>query len=124
MPGTSVVALFVFVIAISTVVTIVSTSVAVLFAVFGSGTEAGDVTVAMLVRASVAELITVACRLNVAVSFGSRLTVVLMLPFPVVAPQLTAGAQVQETLVNLVGTLSVTVAPFTVLGPLFRTTIV
>lgn len=123
-PGTRVVALFVFVIAKSAVVTIVSVSVAVLLAGDESGVDAGDVTVTVFASVSVAELMRVACKLNVAVALGSKLTVVLMLPLPDVAPQLATGAQVQVTFVSLVGTLSVTVAPVTVLGPLLRTTIV
>lgn len=125
-PGTSVETLLVLVIAKSTVVTMVLVSVALLFAGVGSGAEAGAVTVAVLVRVPVAELTTVAFKLNVVVAPGSRLTVVLMLPLPLAAPQLAPadGVQVQLTLVSLVGTVSVTVAPLTVLGPLFLTTMV
>lgn len=114
----------VLVIAKSAVVKMVLISVALLLAGVGSGAVAGDVTVAVLLNVPVAELTTVAVKLNVAVEPGNKLTVVLMLPLPVVAPQLapTDGVQVQLTLVSLVGTISVTVAPFTVLGPLFLTT--
>lgn len=126
MPGTRVVVPFVLVIAISTVVTIVSISVAVLLAGDVSGADAGEVTVAVLLRVSVAELITVACKLKVAVAPGNKFTVVFMLPLPLGAAQVAPAeaAQVQVTFVNLVGTLSVTVAPLTVLGPLLRTTMV
>lgn len=91
-----------------------------------SGADTGEVTVAVLLRVSVAELITVACKLKVAVAPGNKLTVVFMLPLPLGAAQVAPAeaAQVQVTFVNLVGTLSVTVAPLTVLGPLLRTTMV
>lgn len=125
LPGTNVVALFVLVIARSTVVTMLFMSVALLFEGDVSGADAGEVTVAVFVSVPVVELITVACRLKVAVAFGCKFTVVVMLPLPLGAPQVAPaeGVQVQVTFVSFVGTVSVTVAPLTVLGPLFRTTI-
>lgn len=126
MPGTTEVALLVLVMARSTVCVIVLTSVSLLLAGVGSGTEAGAMTVAVLLKDPVAELTTVAFNLNVAVLPGRRSTVVLMLPLPLGAPQAppVEAVQVQVTLVSLVGTMSLTVAPVTVLGPLLRTVIV
>src|SRR5689334_10196192 len=104
----------------------VSVSVSVLLFGLGSGTDAGGVTVAALTSEPVTELITVAFSLKVATLPGSRLTVVLVLPLPLGAPQLppVVAVQVQVTLVSFVGTVSVTVAPLTVLGPLLRTVMV
>lgn len=60
----------------------VSVSLAELFAVFGSGVEAGAVTVAVLVSVPVAVLATVALTMNVAVPCASKFTVVLMFTVP------------------------------------------
>lgn len=56
--------------------------------------------------------------------FTARLTVALMLPVPVGAPQLepTEVVQVHVALLRVAGRLSVTVAPVTAIGPLFVTT--
>lgn len=125
-PGTEDVALLVLVIARSDVALIVSVSVSLLLAVFGSGIFAGGVTVTVLLKLPVASLRTVPFSLKVAVALGNKFTVVLMLPVPLAAPQLppALAVQVQEILVSLVGIVSVTVAPVTVLGPLLRTVIV
>lgn len=125
-PATSVVTLFVLVNAKSAENVTVSVSVSLLLFGTGSGTEAGDVTVAVLTSDPVAELITVARSLNVAMLPGSRLTVVLMLPLPLGTAQLppTVAVQVQVTLVSFEGTISDTVAPLTLLAPLLRTVMV
>lgn len=56
--------------------------------------------------------------------FTARLTVALMLPVPVGAPQLepAEAVQVHVALLRVAGRLSVTVAPVTAIGPLFVTT--
>lgn len=125
-PATSEVALFVLVIARSAETLIVSESVSLLLAGIGSGTEAGEDTVAVLTSEPVAELMTVARSLNVATLPGSRLTVVLMLPLPLGAAQLppVVAVQVHVTPVSFNGTISVTVTPLAVLGPLLRTVMV
>lgn len=68
----------------------------------------------------------VACNVKVAVPALARLTVVLMLPVPLACPQLEPldAVHVHETFVKAAGTLSVTVAPVTGLGPSLVTVIV
>lgn len=55
----------------------------------------------------------------------ARFTAVLMLPVPVGAPQLepAEAVQVHVALLNVAGSMSVTVAPVTAIGPLLVTTI-
>lgn len=92
----------------------------------GSVEPPGTLTLAIFVTAAVALAGNVACNVNVAVPALARLTVVLMLPVPLVCPQLDPleAAQVQDTFVKTAGTSSVTVAPVTGLGPSFVTVIV
>ncbi len=125
-PGTSRVALFVFVIARSPDAEIVSVSVSLLLFGAVSGTVADEATVAVLTSDPLALLTTVAFTLKVAILPGRRLTVVLMLPAPLGLAQLppAVAVHVQRTLVSFTGMLSVTVAPITVLGPVLRTVMV
>lgn len=103
-----------------------SVSVAELFPEVGSVVPAGTLTVAVLLNVPDASLAMVAFKVKVAVPPLSRLTVVLMLPEPVAAPQLDPGGavQVQVALVSLTGNVSTTVALVTALGPLLVATIV
>src|SRR5215207_9365834 len=89
-----------------------------LFALLGSVTPFGAATLAVLVIGVLAPAGMLAATVNVAVPALVRLTVVLIFPAPLDAPQLEPpeAAQVQFTLVSTLGTLSVTVAPFTGLG--------
>src|SRR5438552_2907941 len=105
---------------------IVSLSVALLLALFGSFIPAGGVTVAALSNVPAALRESVPLAVNVAVPLGSRSTVVLMLPLPLAAPQLDPADAVQThvTFVKLAGKLSVTVALATAPGPLFVTVMV
>lgn len=82
-------------------------------------------TLAVLVTVAVASAGKVAVSVYVATPPLARLTVELMLPVPAAAPQLDplVAEQVQETLVKMLGTLSVTVAPVTGLGPSLVTVI-
>jgi hypothetical protein len=99
--------------------------VAVLLLGFESVTPFGGATEAVLITLPDAVLRTVAVRLKVAVPLTRRLTVVLMLPLPLAAPQLEPfeATQVHEALVRFAGMVSLTGAFVTVLGPLFLTTI-
>lgn len=92
----------------------------------GSVDPPGTATLAVLVTLAVASAGKVAVIVNVAVPAFRRLTVVLMLPVPLACPQLDPpeAVQVQETLVRIAGTLSVTVAPVIGLGPSLVTVIV
>src|SRR5229473_3294657 len=123
-PGTAVVAPSVLVMLRSACGVSVSVSVAVLLPGVGSVVPAGAVTLAVLLRLPVAEAEMLAVTVNVAVPPFARLTVVLMLPVPLVAPQLAAGAHVQLALLMPAGSASVTVAPVTALGPALLTTMV
>ena len=106
--------------------TIVSVSVALLLPVAGSAAPAGAATLAVFTRVPVALAAAVPLSVKVALPPAGRLTVVLMLPVPLAAPQVDpAGAvQVQVTPVRAVGTVSVTGASATALGPAFATVIV
>lgn len=92
----------------------------------GSVTPVGPETLAVLVTVPVKLAGNVAVIENVAVPALAKLTVALMLPVPLALPQLEPldATQVQETLVRIAGTLSITVAPVTGLGPSFVTVIV
>src|SRR5436305_5622570 len=91
----------------------VSVSVAELLPGVGSVVPAGAATFAVLLRLPVAEAEMLAVTVKVAVAPLARLTVVLMLPDPLVVPQFAAGAHVQVSLVTIPGNMSVTVAPVT-----------
>src|SRR5438128_10085721 len=99
------------VIAKSALDTTVSLSVAELLAETGSASPAGAVTVAVFRIEPTADGATVALSVKVAVPPLSRLTVVLMEPEPLEAPQLDPadGVQFQVALVNTAGKLSSTV---------------
>src|SRR5438132_616515 len=105
---------------------IVSVSVAELLLLLISVTPAGAVTVAVLVNVPPAVGETVPLRTKVAVPPLARLTVVLIDPEPLAAPQLDPadGTQFQVAPVISAGTLSVTVAPVTGTAPLLLTTMV
>lgn len=92
----------------------------------GSVEPLGEVTLAVFVTGAVASVGKVAVKVKVAVPALARLTVVLMLPVPLTAPQLDPldATQTHETLVRMAGTLSATVAPVTGLGPSLVTVIV
>ena len=104
----------------------VSVSLAELFPGEGSVEPAGAATVAVLVNVPSVSAATVVVIVNVALPPFVRLTVVLMLPVPEVAPQVEPleARHVQLALVNFAGSASTTVAPVTALGPLFVTLIV
>src|SRR5438093_324940 len=116
----------VLVMAKSALTTMVSLSVAELLLGLGSAIPAGPVTRAVLRREPVAEGETVALRVKVAVPPLSRLTVVLIEPVPLAAPQLDPadGTQFQVAPVIAAGTLSATPARGSSDLPLFLTTIV
>src|SRR5260370_1190951 len=123
-PGVAVVAGPVFAVLRSDCGVRVSVSVAVLLPGVGSVVPAGAATLAVLLRLPVAEAEMFAVTVNVAVPPFARLTVVLMSPVPLVTPQLAAGAHVQLALLMPAGSVSVTVAPVTALGPPFVTVMV
>lgn len=104
----------------------VEVAVEVLLPVSGSVTPPGAVTVAVFVSEPVALAGSFADRVKVAVPALARLTVVLMFPVPLAWPQLDPldAVQVHVTFVSELGTVSVTVAPVTGLGPSFVTTMV
>lgn len=83
-------------------------------------------TLAVLVTAAVASAGKVAVNVYVATPPLARFTVELMLPVPDAVPQVDPldAVQVHETLVKILGTLSVTGAPVTGLGPSLVTVIV
>lgn len=97
-----------------------------LLAGFESVVPAGGVTVAVLTSEPVALLETVAVSVNVAEPLANNVTVVLMLPVPLAAPQLepAEAVQVHVALLNVFGKSSVTVALVATLGPAFVTTMV
>ncbi len=101
-------------------------SVAELLTAFGSGIVDGAVTVTVFDRVPVALLAICATNVNVAVPFGARLTVVPILPDPLAEAQLepAEARQDHEALVMIAGSVSLTVAPDTALGPLLVTTMV
>lgn len=104
----------------------VSVSLAELLPEVGSVEPDGLVMVAVFVSVPSASAATVAITVKLALPPFARLTVVLMLPAPVVAPQLEPLEAIhdQVALVSLAGRLSTTVAPDTALGPLLVTPIV
>src|SRR5262249_20304714 len=102
-------------------------SVALLLAGTRSVVPACGGTVAVLLSAPVAVAATVPVVVKVADVPAGRLTVVAMLPVPLVAPQLApvpAGVHVQVTPVSVAGKVSLTAAPVTALGPALATVIV
>jgi hypothetical protein len=92
---------------------------------FGSVAPGGGATVAVLVRVPDALLDKVAVKLKVAFPPTSRFTVVLIFPVPLAVPQLDplVAVQFHEAFDKTAGSVSVTVAPLTALGPLFVTSI-
>lgn len=100
-----------------------SVSLAVLLPVLGSVEPAGAETLAVFVNVPSASSATLAVSVKVALPPDARLTVVLMLPMPLVAPQLEPleVKQVQLALVNFAGSVSTTGAPVTALGPALET---
>jgi len=125
-PGTADAAESVFVMDRSPVGVSVSVSVAELFAEFGSVTDAGAATVAVFASVPVAVAAIVPVTVNVAVPPGARVTVALTLPLPDAAGQVDPAdaEQVHVTAVMVAGTVSATVAPVAVDGPLLVATIV
>lgn len=103
----------------------VSVSLSELLVVTGSVEPAGLVTVAVFVSVPMASAVTDVFTMKVAVPPLVRLTVVFMLPVPLVAPQVEPleARHAQVALVSLAGRVSTTVAPVTALGPLFVTII-
>src|SRR5580765_7670849 len=101
----------------------VSVSLALLSDVASPG---GTATVAVLVRAPLAEGLIWATAVKVTVPPGSKVTVVPMLPAPLAAATLEPGeaTAVQLTAVIAEEKLSVTVWFTAVLGPALRTTMV
>ena len=100
-------------------------SVAELLLGSGSGRPAGFVTVTVFVRSPNDPARTGAVTVNVAVPPLRRLTSVLMLPLPEAGPLeplLYVAVQVAPS--TWLGNVSTTVAPVTLLGPRFVTTIV
>src|SRR5437764_1490576 len=81
--------------------------------------KVGGVTVAVLLSVPVAVALIVPVAVNTTDAPEASSTVVLMLPEP-----LAPFVAVQLTLVNVLGNMSVTVAPVTALGPLLVTVIV
>lgn len=124
MPAVTIVALFDLVMDKSEVGVNVSLSLAELFDRLGSVEPDGAATVAVFVIVPVAVLATVVFTVKVAVPLGNKLTVVLMFTFPLAAAQLdpTEAEQVHELITKLAGTVSVTCAPTTALGPELPTT--
>src|SRR5436305_1294487 len=99
-----------------------SLSVAVLLP--GVLSPGGTATVAVLVRAPVADGLIWARAVKVAVPPGSRVTVVRMLPVPLAwaTPEPAEATAVQLTAVTAAGNRSVTCWATAVLGPALRTT--
>lgn len=104
----------------------VEVTVAELLPLLGSVAPPGAATLAVLTIVALAPAGTFAVTVKVAVPETARFTVALMLPVPFAEPQLEPleAVQVQFTLVRILGTLSVTVAPLAGLGPSLVTTIV
>jgi hypothetical protein len=123
-PGGAVVTPSVFVIERSAFPASVSVSVAELFAGTGSVTPPGTATVAVFTRLPVADALIVALTVYVTLPPAGRLTVLLMLPFPLagqVPPPAPAHVHVA---VKDAGNVSATVAPVTLLGPALLAVIV
>jgi hypothetical protein len=125
-PGTTVVTPSVLLIAKSATKFVPSTSVALLLFGFVSVTPLGAAIVAVFVIAPLADPLTVAFTVYVAVPPTSRLTVVFKLPVPLAAPQLDPllAEHVHDTFVSPIGNVSTTSAFSTALGPAFATPIV
>lgn len=103
-----------------------SVSLAVLLLLLGSVEPAGAETLAVFVNVPSASSATLAVSANVALPPDARFTVVLMLPVPLVAPQLDPleVKHVQLALVNFAGRVSTTGTPVAALGPALVTSIV
>jgi hypothetical protein len=99
--------------------------VEVLFPGVGSTAPDGELTVAVLLTVPTAEGLIVAVRTKVALPFTSKLTVVLMFPVPLAAPQTepAVAVQVHDPFKSVAGSVSTTRAPTTALGPLLVATI-
>src|SRR2546429_2813269 len=102
----------------------VSVSLALLFAMLGSVTPPGGITVAVLTRLPVALGEIVARTVYVSVAPTGRLTVSLMFPDPEALQLPPLATQVQIALLIIAGNTSLTTAPITSLGPAFDTTMV
>src|SRR5262249_4861015 len=108
---------------------IVVLSVDVSFVGSGSVVPAGGVTVAMFVSVPVAAGFTVALTVKVTAPPTGRFTVVAMSPAPLAVPQVAVPAVVARVQLTFwrnagPGNVSMTVAPRTLVGPRFETTIV
>ena len=105
---------------------IVSVSVALLFAGFGSVVPAATPTVAMFASVPEALAVRVVLAMNVALPPESRVTVpVRLLPVPaVVQLEPAVAVQVQVPTVSADGKVSATAAPVAVFGPALATTMV
>jgi len=101
-----------------------STSVAVLLLLLGSVIPPGAAIDALLLRVPEAEAGTVPCNVKVTLLPDARLTLELILPVPLAGLQLAAGEQLHVTLVRILGTVSVIVAPVTADGPALVATMV
>ena len=103
-----------------------STSVAELFAPFGSAVPDAGVIVAVFDRLPVAPAAIVPVTENVAVPPTGRLTVALMFPVPLAVPQVPplAPVQVHVTPESVPGSVSATAAAFITDGPLLEAVIV
>lgn len=112
------------------VVTIVSVSVAVLFAKFGSSIPAEETFAVFVSDPDAVEATLPLVVVNVTVLPTGKLTVRLMLPLPVPAPPQVAPPVIEHVQLIVpasgdgVGKLSVTVAPATASGPALLTTMV
>jgi hypothetical protein len=104
----------------------VSVSLTALLAGVGSGMSVGAVTDAVLTSWPVADAPMRATRVNLAVPPTSKSTVVATLPVPVASPHAdpAEATHVHVASVSAAGSVSVTAASVTTLGPLFLTTIV
>src|SRR5262249_5351644 len=104
-------------------------SVDVLLPGSGSVVPAGGVTVAVFVSVPVAAGLTVAVTVKVTAPPTGRFTVVAMSPAPPAVPQVAVPAVVAQVHITFwrnagPGNVSMTVAPTTLVGPRFETTIV
>src|SRR5438093_4392181 len=125
-PGEAVDRPSVFVIERSAAGMIVSASVALLFPGFGSVIPLGVATVAVFDSVPEALISSVPVAVNVAVPPEKRLTVWLMFPEPLAAPQVdpAEAVHVQVIPMRTAGKVSVTAAPVTPSGPASPTMIV
>ena len=125
LPGTAVADPSVFVIERSAVGVVASVSLAELLPGVGSVVPAGTATVAVLTSMPVAAADSVAVSVYVTLAPAGRLTVSAMLPLPdAVHVPPPAPTQVHVAPVSAAGSVSITVAPLTALGPAFDATIV